>query len=191
LVQRADLLDAGAPVRVLGVDPGMANCGFAVIDSFAVRDLGVFETSKKRGDLMARLAELEEDITSLLVEFKPLVVVAEAPSFPRNARAAQMLGLSFGMLRGLCRGHGVGRFVVRTATEWREMLGLPKEKRGEEGKRRRKASTERYVRHRFPGAEWLLKGVKKPQHEHAYDALAIACTWSERAAGVMQTRRAA
>jgi Holliday junction resolvasome RuvABC endonuclease subunit len=180
-------------VRVLGIDPGMAHCGFAVVESFAVRDLGVLITSKRKGGIMARLAELEDDLGELFTEHRPGVVVAEAPSFPRSARAAHMLGLVFGLVRGMC--HGRAQFVVRTAAEWRELLGLPKEKRGEAGKRERKASTARLIRRRYPGAIELLASTPGGKHEHAYDALAIASTWTQKATAAKtaatRTRRAA
>lgn len=183
---------------VLGIDPGMANCGFAVAQTgrllkggLAVRDLGVLQTPKKGRTILERLTELEHDFAELLEQHEPEVVVAEAPSFPRSSRAAQMLGLSFGLLVGLC--HGRARLVVRTATEWRELLGLPKVPRGAVGKKLRKASTAKLVHERFPGASKLLASTRGGLHEHALDALAIACTWNDRATRVisMPTRRAA
>lgn len=174
-------------MRILGIDPGMANCGFAVLERFAVRDLGVLETTKRDGGLMERVRVLEADLGALFDEHAPGVVVAEAPSFPRSARAAQMLGLAYGVLVGLCRGRA--QLVVRTAAEWRELLELPKQKRGEDGKKARKASTARLMHHRFPGARELLASVPAGRHEHALDALAIACTWTERVTA--KARRAA
>lgn len=156
---------------------------------FAVRDIGVLETEKQKGvGLVERLAELEHDLGQLFDEHAPRVVVAEAPSFPRSARAAQMLGLSFGLLRGLC--HGRAHLVVRTATEWRELLELPKQARGEEGKRARKASTAAMMFERFPGIRALLNVTPPGQHEHAIDALAIATSWTDKATDT-GTRRAA
>lgn len=176
-------------MRILGCDPGLANFGFAILDGFAVRDLGVLETEKQKGiGLVERLAELEHDLGALFDAYPPDVVVAEAPSFPRSARAAQMLGLSFGLLRGLC--HGRAQLVVRTATEWRALLALPKQARGEDGKRERKASTARLMRLRYPGAAALLASTPAGKHEHALDALAIATSWTDRATDT-GTRRAA
>ena len=60
--------------RVVGIDPGLTRCGFAVIDSQGstvnARSLGVFTTSPQ-SELPDRLAALQRDIRELLDEFAP------------------------------------------------------------------------------------------------------------------------
>lgn len=80
------------PGRWLGIDPGLAIIGWAVLSSLEQQslellDYGTIETHK---DLPtpARLLEIEEDIGAILREFEPENVAIEMPFFNRQIKAA-------------------------------------------------------------------------------------------------------
>ncbi|MBU6240978.1 MAG: crossover junction endodeoxyribonuclease RuvC [Acidobacteria bacterium] len=87
---------AGAPSGtgqcVLGIDPGLTRCGYAVLipgtsGSAQVRALGVLRTDRD-DDTPKRLADLAVDIEALLDEFAPTAVAVERVFFQNNVRTA-------------------------------------------------------------------------------------------------------
>ena len=78
--------------RVLGVDPGLTRCGYAVLapgpsGSAQALALGVVRTDKD-DDTPLRLAVLQADIEALLDEFRPSAVAVERVFFQSNVRTA-------------------------------------------------------------------------------------------------------
>jgi len=97
--------------RVLGVDPGLTRCGYAVLEArgphiTAVVSLGVVTTSRDH-DVPSRLADLHREMSSLLDECQPEEVAVERVFFQNNVRTAMSVGqasgvaLSLAALRGL------------------------------------------------------------------------------------------
>lgn len=154
-------------LRILAIDPGLANCGVCEIENGAVLDLAVYQTPSKV-TFCDRLQELECDLAPHVLGAH--VVAIETPSFPRSAVAAAGLWAVYGMVRGLARHTAVVRRI--SAPEWRRILGLSKH--GVDEKKARKEATAVLMRRLFPESEGLLRGLPKAIHEHAYDALAIA-----------------
>ncbi|MEJ7562924.1 MAG: crossover junction endodeoxyribonuclease RuvC [Ilumatobacteraceae bacterium] len=86
--------------RVLGIDPGLTRCGYAVVDGTAsgatAVALGVLRTPPE-APLPARLAALLDDIEGLLVEYAPDVVAVEQVFFQVNVRTAMSVGQASGL----------------------------------------------------------------------------------------------
>jgi len=87
--------------RVLGVDPGLTRCGFAVVDSrgssrVVAVSLGVI-TTPRTDPLPQRLASLRTEFTSLIAEFAPDVVAVEQVFFQVNVRTAMSVGQASGL----------------------------------------------------------------------------------------------
>jgi len=87
--------------RVVGIDPGLTRCGFAVVDStkgslVQARSLGAFTTSPQM-DLPNRLASLQRDIRELLDEFSPDAVAVEKVFFQVNVKTAMSVGQASGV----------------------------------------------------------------------------------------------
>lgn len=98
-------------VFVLGVDPGLTRCGFAVVapgprGGGVARSLGVITTNRS-SSLPVRLAELQREVEDLFDEFQPDEVAVERVFFQQNVQTAlsvaQVLGLvmAAGARRGL------------------------------------------------------------------------------------------
>lgn len=87
-------------IVVLGIDPGLTRCGYAVLHSQgnAVRplSLGVIRTPADM-PLPNRLAELQRELKALLTEFSPQAVAVEQVFFQTNVRTAMSVGQASGL----------------------------------------------------------------------------------------------
>lgn len=77
---------------VLGVDPGLTRCGYAVMlggpsGSAEALALGVVRTDRT-SETPVRLAVLQSDIEALLDEYRPVAVAVERVFFQTNVRTA-------------------------------------------------------------------------------------------------------
>jgi len=87
--------------RVLGIDPGLTRCGYAVLDArgptraVAVA-LGVIRTPAAH-PLPQRLAALRAELAALLAEYGPDAVAIEQVFFQVNVRTAMSVGQASGL----------------------------------------------------------------------------------------------
>ncbi|MEK7426751.1 MAG: crossover junction endodeoxyribonuclease RuvC [Actinomycetota bacterium] len=86
---------------VLGIDPGLTRCGYAVLKSGSGRSvsamaLGVIRTPPS-SPLPQRLAELKAELASLIAQFRPQVVAVEQVFFQVNVRTAMSVGQASGL----------------------------------------------------------------------------------------------
>ncbi|WP_334143117.1 crossover junction endodeoxyribonuclease RuvC [Rhabdothermincola sp.] len=86
---------------VLGIDPGVSRCGYAVLEEGrsgggrAVA-IGVL-TTPASSPIHHRLAELQRELRALLREFRPSAVAVERVLFSSNARTAMAVGQASGL----------------------------------------------------------------------------------------------
>lgn len=102
-------------LRVLGIDPGLTRCGYAVVDgrgpgAATAVSLGVIRTPPT-DDLPYRLAALRTELVQLLEEFRPQVVAVERVFFQVNVRTAMSVGQASGL--ALCEAAAAGCEVVQ------------------------------------------------------------------------------
>lgn len=88
-------------VRVLGIDPGLTRCGYAVLDATSAtkataRALGVLRTPPS-DPLPQRLADLRRELAALIAEHRPQVVSVEHVFFQVNVRTAMSVGQASGL----------------------------------------------------------------------------------------------
>jgi len=100
-------------VVLLGIDPGLANFGYAVVEfgSWGKKlvKLGHIRTEKSdkkkavrsSDDNTRRAREIFQPLTTLISDFRPNVLCTEAMSFPRSSSASHKLGISWGVVVGL------------------------------------------------------------------------------------------
>ncbi|MCB0954677.1 MAG: crossover junction endodeoxyribonuclease RuvC [Ilumatobacter sp.] len=85
---------------MLGIDPGLTRCGYAVLrtDGNAVRPvaLGVIRTPAS-AELPQRLAELKGELVALLQQYRPHAVAVEQVFFQTNVRTAMSVGQASGL----------------------------------------------------------------------------------------------
>ena len=100
----ANAVDSRSPrsvCRVLGIDPGLTRCGYAVIDGRGATkasaiSIGVI-TTPPTDPLPQRLAALRTEFTALIAEFGPDVVAVEQVFFQVNVRTAMSVGQASGL----------------------------------------------------------------------------------------------
>jgi len=87
-------------IIVLGIDPGLTRCGYAVLRaaSNAVTPvaLGVIRTPTTES-LPQRLAELQRELVALLHQYRPHAVAVEQVFFQTNVRTAMSVGQASGL----------------------------------------------------------------------------------------------
>jgi crossover junction endodeoxyribonuclease RuvC len=91
----------GRPPRVLGIDPGLTRCGYAVLDGGSGTEatavaLGVIRTPAG-DDVPSRLAALRRELAALIADYRPAVVAVEQLFFQVNVRTAMSVGQASGL----------------------------------------------------------------------------------------------
>ena len=85
---------------VLGIDPGLATTGYAVVgegsEGLKAAAVGVIRTDPARS-LAARLAELHRDLTDVIAEHHPEAVAIEQVFVNRNLETANSVGRASGV----------------------------------------------------------------------------------------------
>lgn len=93
--------DAGLPVRVLGIDPGIALCGYGIVEEeggeLNMLVCGAISTPA-RLPLPERLCMIHEQLSDLIVEHEPDTVAVEKLFFTRNVRTAFAVGQAKGVV---------------------------------------------------------------------------------------------
>ena len=87
---------------VLGIDPGLSRCGYGLVGraeengALVAKAAGVLETDPS-GELAERLLILYTELTSLVTDLEPDVVVVERVFFQVNAKTAMSVGQASGL----------------------------------------------------------------------------------------------
>ncbi len=89
-------------MRILGIDPGLQVCGYAVIEANSGQEelieAGVFRTDSSVS-LERRLAQIAEDTNSILEKFAPgIVAVEELYSHYKHPKTAILMGHARGVI---------------------------------------------------------------------------------------------
>jgi len=148
-------------VRVVGVDPGLAACGYGVVEAAGpkTRALAYGCWLTEAGvPVEVRLGELFLALTDLLAEHEPEGVALEESFVGRDARTALSVGQVRGTLLVACAKAGVPCIEYSPATVKQAVCGYG---------RADKAQVQRM-------AKALLGLEKAPTPTHAADALAVA-----------------
>ncbi len=148
-------------MRIIGVDPGLADSGFGIIEeqnnSLRVIEYDCLSTPKET-PFPERLREIYDRFTQVLMEYKPGACAIEALYFAKNAKSAFQVG------------HARGVFILAAS-----LAGLPvyeytpiQIKQALVGVGRAEKSQIGYM------VKMLLKLEEPPKPDHCADALAVA-----------------
>jgi crossover junction endodeoxyribonuclease RuvC len=89
-------------MRIIGIDPGTASCGFGIIDEedgrIIVVNYGVIRTRPADGDAAQRLQIIYQELNELLLTYRPDVAAVEELFFGRNISTAIQVGQARGVL---------------------------------------------------------------------------------------------
>ena len=148
-------------VIVLGIDPGLANTGYGVVELRGSRlvalDGGVIAT-RAQAPTERRLAEIHEAVDSLLGEHEPDAVALEELYFGKNVRTAFAVGQARGVVLLAAGQHGVACTGYTPQQVKGAVCGSG---------RAEKDQVARMVKA-------LLGLADEPRPDHAADALAVA-----------------
>lgn len=88
-------------MRILGVDPGIARCGWGVLEvqnsEFRIQNYGCIETSKD-SDSYERLVDVYEQVLKIVKKYKPDALAIEELFFTSNAKTAFKVGEARGVI---------------------------------------------------------------------------------------------
>jgi crossover junction endodeoxyribonuclease RuvC len=154
-------------VRILGIDPGSRNCGYAVVEKSG-RELryvecGVLQASAKL-PVEKRLGEIARGLREVVEELAPEVAAVEDVFSATNVRTALLLGQARGAALAVVGGAGLAVHAYPPATVKKSVTGrggAPKEQ------------VALMVR--------ALLGLKRVPAADAADALAVAITHAHHA----------
>ncbi len=150
-------------IRVLGIDPGLANTGWGIVDysqnRYRLVDYGVIET-KKDTKHEQRLLEIYNRMICVISEFKPNIAGMENLFFSKNVTSAMAVAESRGVLM-LC--------LTQNCVDLQEFTPNDIKKSVTGTASADKALVQKYVA--------LLLGLQTPpKPDHAADAIAAAIT---------------
>ncbi len=117
--------------RILGVDVGLAACGWAVIertaDRWALYAHGCVKTTPADGDDITRAVMIHRAMRDVIESHAPRVVVTEAWRFYEGAATTQAhaLGMVVAAVHLAAVVCGVDHAEGARAQDWRRSLGLP------------------------------------------------------------------
>lgn len=104
---------------IIGIDPGLANCGMAAVrlhkfgeELLAVKVVTTVKSDKKldvraSSDDVRRAQELAGDLVAFCAAHPPMAFAVEAMSFPRNSSSAAKLGMCWGVISATAHARGI------------------------------------------------------------------------------------
>jgi crossover junction endodeoxyribonuclease RuvC len=148
-------------VRVLGIDPGTATCGYGIVHESGGRlkaiDHGWWQTPARRRPEL-RLKTIFDGVTELIEDFGPDAVVLEESFVGVDARTALSVGQARGAVLVAAASHGLECAEYAPSRVKQAVCGYG---------RAEKAQVQRMV--------MAILGLRSPPTpQHASDALAVA-----------------
>ena len=150
-------------VRVLGVDPGLAACGYGIIEieggRFKAIDYGVIETSSDE-PRPSRLLAIYRELSAILEKYSPDEAGMETLYFAKNVTSALAVAEARGVVSMCLAEHGIMLSEHAPVTIKKTVSGVASAG---------KATVQMWVQR-------LLHLEEIPKPDHAADALAAAIT---------------
>jgi len=143
---------------ILGIDPGLANTGFAIVsEDEKLIKVGCIVTSVKS---VERLGEIYDSLDKLIKKFKVKEVAIESLYFAKNEKSASRVAEAIGMIKTLAYLHKIKVFEYSPLKIKMCLTGYG---------RADKSQVELMVKN-------MLNRKKKITPSHASDAVAVALT---------------
>jgi len=148
-------------MKILGIDPGLARCGYALLEQSGndVRliECGCITTEPKKPEYQ-RLLEIKQDLDAIIKKFKPETVCVESLFFETNVKTAMSVSQARGVILATAAEHKLKIIEVTPLQVKISATGY--------GKADKKQVQEMVVK--------ILKLKKIPTPDDAADACAIA-----------------
>ncbi|MGH3015347.1 MAG: crossover junction endodeoxyribonuclease RuvC [Gaiellaceae bacterium] len=148
-------------MKVLGIDPGTAACGFGIVHASGGRltavEFGWWQTSSRDAP-QVRLKRIHDEVADLIARHDPAAVALEESYVGADARTALSVGQARGAALVACAAAEVACAEYPPASVKQAVCGYG---------RAEKAQVQRMVRS-------ILGLAEEPRPHHAADALAVA-----------------
>ena len=148
-------------MKVLGIDPGTAACGFGIVHASGGRltavEFGWWQT-RSRDAPQVRLKRIHDEVADLIARHEPAAVALEESYVGADARTALSVGQARGAALVACAAAEVACAEYPPASVKQAVCGYG---------RAEKAQVQRMVRS-------ILGLAEEPRPHHAADALAVA-----------------
>ncbi len=163
---------------VLGIDPGLAACGYAIVEKTAAGEraitAGVVRTDSDQS-LAARLGELYRDLTGVVSEHTPDLMAIEQVFTNRNLKTAVSVGRASGIALLVAAQAGIPVYEYTPSAVKAAVAGYGK-------------ATKDQIRYIVAAR---LRLASRPEPADAADALAIALCHLQGGVGMHQLEQAA
>ncbi len=150
-------------MTILGIDPGIARCGWAVLEARGVkleaRDFGCIETPSSM-EVSLRLSVIYKEITKLIKKYSPDALVLEELFFNTNAKTAFVVGQARGAVLLSGAENGLKNYIYTPLQVKIAVTGYGRAEKEQVGKM----------------VKTILALEKIPKPDDTADALAIAIT---------------
>ena len=148
-------------MKVLGIDPGTAACGYGIVHASGGRlqavDFGWWQTpARERAEL--RLKRIHDEVADLIARYEPEAAALEESYVGADARIALSVGQARGAVLVACAAAEVSCTEYPPATVKQAVCGYGRADKGQ---------VQRMVRS-------ILALAELPEPHHAADALAVA-----------------
>ncbi len=114
-------------MRIIGIDPGYAICGFGVIDKVGTKlkvlDYGVYET-KAHTPFADRLLTIADEVEQLIIKWKPDVMAIEELFFAQNKTTAMATAHARGAIIVAAAKHDVEVFEYTPSQVKKAVTGV-------------------------------------------------------------------
>ena len=148
-------------MRIIGIDPGTAICGYSVLDyignKFTLLDYGVV-TTPANSDLEKRLYTIYQELKELIEKHQPQFLAVEELFFNTNAKTALSVGHARGVILLLGAMMGLEVFSYTPLQVKQSVVGY--------GRAEKKQIQEMVI--------LILNMEKIPKPDDAADAIAVA-----------------
>jgi crossover junction endodeoxyribonuclease RuvC len=152
-------------MRILGIDPGIGRCGWAVIEEknnkFIAISYGCIETSSKK-QAPERLGEIYQEIVKIIKKYSPEALSIEELFFNNNAKTAFIVGQARGVILLAAQQHKLDISIYTPLQIKIAITGYGKAEKSQVGK--------------MVKTIFALKEIPKP--DDTTDALATALTYA-------------
>lgn len=152
-------------MRILGIDPGIGKCGWAVIEEknnkLKAISYGCIETSSKK-QAPERLEEIYQEINKIIKKHSPDALSIEELFFNTNAKTAFVVGQARGVILLAASQQGLDISIYTPLQVKIAITGYGKAEKNQIGK--------------MVKTILLLKDIPKP--DDTSDALAVALTYA-------------
>lgn len=153
----------GKIMRILGIDPGIARCGWGVLEArgskLEARGYGCIETQSSM-EVSLRLAAIYKEISKLIKQYSPEEMAVEELFFNTNAKTAFVVGQARGVVLLAGAEHKLKNYIYTPLQVKIAVTGYGRAEKAQVGKM----------------VQTILKLKDIPKLDDTTDALAIALT---------------